>query len=263
MTGLISAEWLKFRTLRSSRIVAAVVAGSILFGAALTWYVASVWDKMPAADREHVAISSIEELTLSVNQLCFAVLGILAMTSEFKTGLIRSTIAATPARGKVLAAKAIVISVCALVVGTATSLVTYYVCDAVIGDRPIRFYDQPVDLAALLTAGPSTVMFALIGLGLGTALRSAAGSIAAVVAAWYVLPMVALNLPAPWNARVGAILLTRLDPQLAGVDLAAKYGSTDMPGQFLSPAGAAAVMAAYILAALLPALLTLRRRDIR
>ncbi|GIG71151.1 ABC transporter permease [Phytomonospora endophytica] len=259
MTGLISAEWLKLHSVRSTRIVAAVIAASIAGGAALTWYVASMWDKMSPADREHLSISSVEELTLSVNQLCFAVLGILAMTGEYRTGLIRSTFAATPARGKVLAAKAIVLGVCALVVGTATSLLTYAVCDAIIGERPIRFYDQPVDLTALLTAGPSTLMFALIGLGLGTALRSSAGAIAAVVALWYVLPIVAMNLPSPWDNRIGAVLLTRLDPQLAGVDLAAKYGADGMPGLLLSPAGAAAVMAAYTLAALIPATLSLRR----
>lgn len=259
MRGLIAAEWLKLHSVRSTKIVGAVIAASLAVGAALTWYVASTWDKMPAPDRDRVSIASVEELTLSVNQLCFAILGILAMTTEYRTGLIRTTFTATPARTKVLAAKAVVLGATALVIGTVTSLVTYAVCDSIIGDRPIRFYDQPVDLAALLTAGPSTLMFALIGLGLGTALRSAAGSISAVVALWYVLPIVALNLPKPWDSRVGSVLLTRLDPQLAGVDLAAKYTNADMPALLLSPPAAAATMAAYIAAALIPAVLALRR----
>ncbi|HEY1178499.1 MAG TPA: hypothetical protein VGF17_20270 [Phytomonospora sp.] len=262
MTGLISAEWLKLHSVRSTRVIAAVMAASIAGAAALTWYVASVWDSMPEADRGRVAIASMEELTLSVDQLCFAILGILAMAGEYRTGLIRATFTAAPARGKVLAAKAIVLGTAALAVGTATSLLTYTVCDAIIGERAINVYDEPVALTALLTAGPSTLMFALIGLGLGTALRSAAGAITAVVALWYVLPMVALNLPSPWDGRVGAVLLTRLDAQLAGVDLAAKYDAPDMPAQLLSPLGAAAIMAAWALAALIPATLTLRR-DVR
>jgi len=262
MTGLISAEWLKLHSVRSSRIILAVIGASLAVGAALTWYVASVWESTPIPDRDRVSISSMEELTLSINQLCFAILGILAMTTEYRTGLIRTTFTATPARGKVLAAKAIVLGAAAVVVGTGTSVLTYAVCDGIIGDRPIRFYDQPVDLAALLTAGPSTLMFALIGLGVGTVLRSAAGSISAVVALWYVLPIVALNLPDPWNSRVGSILLTKLDPQLAGVNPADKYANADMPDLLLSPLAAAAVMAAYLAAALVPAVVALRR-DVR
>ncbi|MEV0644998.1 hypothetical protein AB0I28_07010 [Phytomonospora sp. NPDC050363] len=261
MTGLIAAEWLKFHSVRATRIVACVIPASIAGGAALTWYVADTWDKMAPADRDQVSIASVEEITLSVSQLCFAILGVLAMTAEYKTGLIRSTFTAVPSRRLVLAAKAIVLAATALVVGTATSVLTYLVCDAVIGERPIPYYDQPAEPAALLTAGPSTLVFAMIGLGLGTLMRSAAGAITAIVGLWYVLPIVALNLPVPWDSRVGSVLLTRLDAQLAGVDLVAKYGE-GMPAALLSPLAAAIAMAAYIAAALIPATLTIRR-DLR
>lgn len=258
MTGLIAAEWLKLHSTRAARITAAVLVTAIAGCAALAWYVASMYDRLSPADKPHLSVSPLEELTLSVSQIGFAVLGVLAITSEYRTGLVRTTFTVAPARRRVLAAKALVLAAAGLATGIAVSLATHGICAAIIGDRPIRFYDTPADVPLLLAAGPSVLVFALLGLGLGVVLRSSAGAIATMVLLWYALPIVALNLPAPWSSRIGALALTRLDSQLAGVDLAAKYGGT-MPEALLSPWGAAAVLAAYAAAGLAPAFLRIRR----
>ena len=258
MTGLLSAEWLKLHSTRATRIAAAVIATAIAGCAALAWYVAAMYDRLSPEDKTHLSVSPLEELTLSVNQICFAVLGVLAVTAEYRTGLVRTTFTVAPRRRAVLAAKAAVLGGAGMATGIAVSLATHGICAAIIGDRPIRFYDTPADIPLLLAAGPSVLVFALLGLGLGVALRSSAGAIATVVLLWYALPIVALNLPEPWNDRVGALALTRLDSQLAGVDLAAKYGGT-MPEALLSPWGAAAVLAAYAALALAPAFRWIRR----
>lgn len=254
----LHAEWIKFRTTRATWIGAAALAVVIAGTGALALYVASMYDGADATRRATMSVAPLEEMALFVAQLVFAVLGALSVTAEYRSGLVRTTFTAVPRRWRVLAAKAAVLAGTGLLTGVAAMTAARGLTGAIIGDRPIPEYDEPVRLADLLVGGPSVAMFALIGLGLGTLTRSAVATIGTVFALWYIVPIVAMNLPEPWDDRISSLLLTRLHTELAGVDLAAKYGD-HMPAMLLSPWGAAAAMTGYALLANLTGYLRARR----
>jgi hypothetical protein len=187
-----------------------------------------------------------------------ALLGVLAVTSEYSTGMIRGTLTVLPQRRTMLTAKALVVGAVALVVGTAAPLLTLAVTRSILGDRVVRGSSTPMpdELRLLLAGGLLVAVFAMLGLGLGAIMRSTAGAIVTVIALWYLLPIVGLNLPAPWDDRFTSVMLSSLARQLADVRV-----DTVGPQGLLSPVGAFVTMAAYVVVPLVAAAVLIRRRD--
>ncbi|RGA06557.1 ABC transporter permease [Microbispora triticiradicis] len=259
MIDALAAEWLKLRTLRSTSVVLGVVAVVVGLMALLAWYAAGLWDGLPPDQRDHLAVSSLPELTGMLGSLCLAVLGVLAVSGEYATGMIRSTFTVMPSRGRVLAAKAAVLSVVAFCAGFAAILATYALGRLIIGDRAIRGQStEPLarQLPLFLAMSLAIVMFALLGLGLAAVTRSAVAAIAVLVAVWYVVPLVAFNLPAPWGDRLGSVLPGALAGELAGTGNPGSVG-----GSLLSPGAALVVMVAWVAVPYGVAAVLLTRRD--
>jgi ABC-2 type transport system permease protein len=126
LPDLVRSEWAKFRTVRSTYwSLIAAVAAMIGLGAIIS-----------SAQSGHQAGFDPVSTSLSgvlLAQLAIGVLGVLFVTSEYSTGMIRTTFTAAPQRRSVIAAKAAVFAAVALVVGTVTSLVTFLVGQAVLG----------------------------------------------------------------------------------------------------------------------------------
>ncbi|WP_331766218.1 ABC transporter permease [Embleya sp. NBC_00896] len=258
MTDVLAAEWLKLRTVRSTFVVLAVVGIAMAGTCALAAYGAHTWDGLTASDREHFSLSPLESLFLVVAEMSMAVLGALTIGSEYAGGMIRDTLVAEPRRGRVLFAKAAVVGAVALAVGPACVFATSYLSRAIVGDRPIRaFTDASTHTTGLLLAQSlAVVVAALVGYGLGAALRSTTGAIVSLAGLLHVVPMVVQSLPAPWDRRVNSFTLDSLPGQLAGTGNAYSiYGSA------LPPAAAAGVMCAYVAAPLALATLRIHRRD--
>jgi ABC-2 type transport system permease protein len=255
----VNAEWWKIRSVRSTYYVLGVVLGAVVVAALLAWYAGNSWDHATPERRGQFSLGPMSELVAWVAQMLLAVLGVLAITSEYSTGMIRTSLTAVPRRGRLLAAKAAVVAAVALVVGEAATFVAFFASRQIIGNRPMRFYTSSVasQLPLLLALGLSVMVFALVGLGLGVVLRSTAGAIVTVAALWYLLPAVASFLPAPWNERLASLMLMSLPRELAGEQSA---GVAQMHG-VLSPWGALAVLAGYVALPLGAAALALRRRD--
>jgi ABC-2 type transport system permease protein len=258
MTDALAAEWIKLRSIRSTYILGAVVVACVAPAALLAWYFVSAWDRATPEHRANFALSDLAELVGWVAQLCMALLGVLAVTSEYSTGMIRGTLTVLPQRRTMLTAKALVVGAVALVVGTAAPLLTLAVTRSILGDRVVRGSSTPMpdEFRLLLAGGLLVAVFAMLGLGLGAIMRSTAGAIVTVIALWYLLPIVALNLPAPWDDRFTSVMLSSLARQLADVRV-----ETVGPQGLLSPVGAFVTMAAYVVVPLAAAAVLIRRRD--
>ncbi|MFG2091045.1 MULTISPECIES: ABC transporter permease [unclassified Spirillospora] len=258
MTDALAAEWYKLRSVRSTWWVLAATALSFAFVMLLAFQTAHIWDGLPAERRAEFLLRPLQEIGGWVAGLCLAVLGVLSITSEYRTGMIRTTFAVLPRRRTVLAAKAAVVGTVALVAGEAMTVGSFLGTRLVIGDRP--FPDQRASIAhelpGFVISGTSVAMFALLGLSLGALLRSTAGALVSVVLLWHVVPMLVLHLPEPWNGRLGSVVPSALPRQAAGLG-----ADNSIYGDLLSPGAAAAVMAAYALAPLGLAALALTRRD--
>lgn len=261
MTDVLAAEWLKIRTIRSTWYVLAAVAGTIGLVALVAWSATLSWDRLPPSRRADVAgISSLVDVAGWGVSLCLAVLGVLTVSSEYGTGLIRSTFVAMPNRRAVLAGKAIVVACVAYVMGQLAAISTNVLTRLIIGDRPIPGRPGTIthDLGGLVACALSVTMFALIGLGLTALTRSAVVAIATLLALWYFLPMVAINLPRPWDDRMSSLMPLSLGGELARTGLGYSDGHAA-----LGPIAAAALMIGYSVVPLIAAMVFSVNRDTR
>ncbi|WP_131737477.1 ABC transporter permease subunit [Actinomadura roseirufa] len=258
MRDAIAAEWWKLCSVRSTRWVLAIVAAFVVLLLALAFQEAQIFDGLAPGRREKLALRPLQEMSPWVTGLCMAVTGVLTATSEYRSGTIRSSLVAVPRRSRLPAAKAVVVTAVSLAAGEAATLGTFLGSRLVIGDRP--FVDQraplPHDLPGFGVEAVSVPVFALLGLALGLLLRSAAAAITAVVLLWHVLPLLVFHLPAPWNERLGSVMLGGLGPRAAGHSV-----ENSIYGGALPPWGAAALMLAYALLPLVVAVSVFARRD--
>ncbi|NUP23892.1 MAG: ABC transporter permease subunit [Streptomyces sp.] len=257
--SVLTSEWLKVRSVRSSYLVLGIALGTILLGLALASMAAGMYDNAPPEQRPNARIADLEEVLVIVPQLCMGVLGTLAITSEYATGMIRTSMTIVPRRWPMLAAKSAVVGSLSLVIGPAAVFGTYAVSRWVLGDRFSGVYlTSFADKLPFLVATSLTVsVFALLGLGLGSLLRSAAGAISVLVSLAYVIPMIVGNIPEPWSERLGSVMIGALAREITGDII-----TTSVYGSLLSPPAAIAVLIAYAVLPLLAAGWRTRRRDV-
>ena len=170
------AEWTKLVSLRSTRWTLLVTA----LGTLIVTYLATRSSLHHTPGWYRGFDPTNQSLAgLAVASLAIGVLGVLAISGEYGTGTIRSSLAAMPRRGVLLTAKVVVIGVCTLVVGEALSFLAFFEGQAVLsGGAPTASLGQPGVLRAVTLSGAFLALFALLGLGLGTVMRHTAGAIA-------------------------------------------------------------------------------------
>jgi ABC-type transport system involved in multi-copper enzyme maturation permease subunit len=253
MKPVLSSEWLKLRSVTSTRHALGTAALTVVLGVVWTFYVSNL-----AESRGSLRAAAPEQGFLPLVQISLAVLGVLAITSEYATGMIRPSLTAVPKRGTLLLAKAGIVGLVTLVAAGSILLVTYSASRLIANGRHLGFNDTSFadDLPMLLASALSVAALALVGLGLGAAIRSTAGAIVSVVALLFVLPGIVNYLPPPWNTRVATLLLPNLVPQIADERLSSRLGDG-----FLPPWAAIAVLLAYPLIALAIGYHLFRRRD--
>jgi len=146
---LLTSEWTKFRSVRStywSLLVAVVtpVAVSAVVAVAFT----SARNQGPPPDPLLPEVISLEYALIAV-----AVMGVLAFSAEYSTGLIRVTFTAAPRRRAVLAAKAVVLGAVTLAAGELVAFVSFWLVQAVLaGHRQGVSLGRPGVAGAVLPA---------------------------------------------------------------------------------------------------------------
>jgi hypothetical protein len=182
-------EWIKLRSLRSTWwALSLTVAGAVGIAVAV-----GVNTKDASADLTNNALAGI-----SLGLLLAGVLGVLLMTGEYTSGMVRATLTAIPNRSLVLAAKAAVFGVVTLAVGEAASFIAFLAGGAALPAKiPAPTLGQPGVLRAVVLSGAGYCLIGLLGLGLGAIIRHTPAAIAVLVGGVYVLAqMVAAFAPA-------------------------------------------------------------------
>jgi len=199
-------EWLKLRSVRSTSWIALVFAAGMI-GLSVLVMIHQHWATMSAQDRASFDPTENSFAGLAIGQLALGVLGVLAITTEFSSGMIRATFAAVPRRPLVLAAKAAVVGAVALVVGEIFAFAAFAVGELVLrSPAPHANLGQPGVLRAVLMGGAYPALIALIALGLGAVIRHTAGAISAVVGILFVLPLIVLPLGVSVQNSVGQFM---------------------------------------------------------
>ena len=145
---------------------------------------------------------------MHLSQVAIGLLGVLVITSEYSTGMIRATLAAVPQRRVVLAAKTLVLAVAAVLTGVAASFAAHLIFQAFLpaGDAMATSLADPGVLRAVTGAGLYLAVLGLFGLGLGAIIRSSAGAVAALFGALFVPSILISLLPQSWQNTVGPYL---------------------------------------------------------
>jgi ABC-type transport system involved in multi-copper enzyme maturation permease subunit len=211
-------------------------------------------------------VTQLSLLGATFGLIAMVAIGVLFITAEYRRGMIRTTFAASPRRGRVLVAKAIVLGAAAFVVGLVASLTAFLVTQPILranGFGPPGYpipslADWPV-LRAVVGAAVFLALVAVLSLGVGAILRRSAGAIAVVVVALIPLTILVGGLPltaAQWVMRTtpaaGLAILQTIE-----VD----HDATVEPWGMAPPLAGLGVLAAYAAAALAVAVWLVRRRD--
>jgi len=203
---LATAEWLKLRATRSTWWTLLIFAAGMV-GLAVLILSHQHWASMNAADRATFDPTDDGFAGLAIGQLAIGVLAVLAITSEFSSGLIRATFAAAPRRRLVLAAKTAVVGAVALVAGEILAFAAFAAGEAALrAPAPHATLAQPGVLRAVLMAGAYPALIALIGLGLGAVIRHTAGAICALVGVLFVLPLILVPMGTSIQDSVGQFM---------------------------------------------------------
>ena len=254
LAGALRSEFTKLRSVRSTYwtiaamfIVSVGIAAIVGFGIASNLH-NNPWNKAGTDATQASLIAFFE-----IGQLIIAVLGALAITSEYSTGMIRTSLTAMPRRGTVYAAKLIVFSTVTLIVSMITSFVAFFVGQAAMSGSGVSaslFHSVTIPADVNMSPGPQgpngppnyqfighivispgTVLTAIIGcalfvtvvaliaFALGAIIRHTAGAITAAIGLMFVLPIIIQVLPDHWRWDI-----MRFFPDAAGRVLSVTIG---------------------------------------
>ncbi len=251
---VVHSEWIKLRTLRSTYLTMLVaVIAMIGFGLLICAVTESHWSSMPPQEKAHFDAAARSLAGFRIAQLAVGVLGVLVVTGEYSTGMIRATLSAVPRRLPVLWAKAGVFSVVTAAIMAVASLIAFQAGQAVLSSQHLQtsLSAAGVPRVVLGTALYLTVV-GLLGVGLGTVVRSTPGGIASLFGILLVLPGLAEALPSSWSNDISPYL-----PSNAGEALLTLHAE---PHQ-LAPWTGIGVFALYAVAAMVAGAIVLKRRD--
>jgi ABC-2 type transport system permease protein len=214
--GLLSSEWTKIRSVRSTAwTLILFIVITIGFTALFTWLTVANWNGPHAAARDVRVVADpvgfILGAGLGLGQLTLCVLGVLVMTTEYSTGVIRSSLLAVPRRLWMLTAKCTVFAALLLVVCEIVVFGSFFLGSAILHSHvPVSLSDHNVT-RAVLGSGLYLTVLGLFSLAIGGIIRHTAGAVTTAIGVVFVLPILSGLLPNSWGAHVNGYL-----PEQAG-----------------------------------------------
>jgi ABC-type transport system involved in multi-copper enzyme maturation permease subunit len=252
---VLLSEWTKFRSLRSTvwTMLTAVVL-TIGIGALFSAVTANQYHTFSPADK-----ASFNPITTSLNGMIFAqlaigVLGVLMISGEYSTGMIRASLTAVPKRLPVLWAKLGFFAGAVFAIMLVTSFVSFFLGQALLSSQHLNVaISAPGALRSVIGAALYMTVAGMIGMAVGALLRNTAAGISTFVAAFFVIPPLTGLLPSSWSSHFAQYL-----PSNAGEVL---FGGARGLAHPLSPWTGFGVLCAYAVVLIGFAAWRLRRVD--
>ena len=249
------SEWTKIRSLRSTRwsllVAVFLTIGLPCLFAAVT---ASRWNSMSPNEQANRHPLEIATAGVNLSQLAIGVLGVLIITGEYSTGMIRASFGAVPKRLPVLWAKIAVFAAVTFALMLPSVILGFVGSQAILRNHHILeiSFSHP-GVARTVVGGAIFLTFVgIFTMGLGAITRNTAGGIAVFAGIFFVIPPLMNILPTSWNQAISEYL-----PSNAGRDVfSLTHGSHD-----LSPGAGIALFAGYTALAIAIAAILLVRRD--
>ncbi len=216
---VLRSEWTKLRSVRSTfwALTVTVVLG-IGLGALISAVTAHGYARFSAAEKVSWDPTGVSQAGVAIASLAIVVLGVLCISSEYSSGMIRTSLISVPKRGRVLAAKALVFAGVTFVVGEVTCFAAFFVGQAIISSHaPHAALGDPGVARAVVGGGLYLAALAVLSVAVGTLLRRPAAAITCMVALLFVLPGIAQALPDSWRNPVTEFWPTQAGSQLTSV----------------------------------------------
>jgi ABC-2 type transport system permease protein len=259
LRSFLLAEWIKLRSVRSTVITLAVAAASAIgIGA----FACAQYAHRYAAIVAHAGHGTVliktdatgqSLLGNALAQLAIGTLGVLIVTSEFGTGMIRASLAAMPQRGRWFAAKLSVFGLVALVVGQALTFASFGIGQAILARQHIGVsLGDPGALRSVVATGLYVALIGLLGATIGLIVRHTAGALTSLLGMLFVLPVLFGALPLHLQNQAERFL-----PENIGEQAATAY----QLGDRFPPWGGIGLMVGYAVVLAAIGLLLLHRRD--
>jgi ABC-2 type transport system permease protein len=214
---VVFSEWTKLHSLRSTRWsllvgVLLTIAFPVLFAAVTS----SHWGSMSPHERADRHPLDIALAGVNVSQLAVAVLGVLVITGEYSTGMIRASFMAVPRRLPVLWAKTIVFAVATLVLMLPPVLIAFFASQAILSKHDILqiSFSHPGVARSVIGGALYLMLVGIFALGIGSIVRNTAGGIATFAAIFFVIPPLMNILPTSWNNAISQYLPSEAGRQI-------------------------------------------------
>ncbi|MEU9105363.1 ABC transporter permease [Streptomyces xanthophaeus] len=247
--AVLRSEWTKIRTVASTSWTLALVFLVTVGFAALFAATYDTGNEDMVFDPTAMSFSSMQ-----FGQLAMIVFGVMVVSTEYSTGMIRTSLAAVPHRTRFLLGKMAVATALALAVGLLTSFASFFLTQALLGDAGIGIGEENV-LRAVVGAGVYMALLALFCMGVATMLRSSVASISLLIPFFLIVS----NLLAGFEATrsVGQYLPSNAGSRIMLV-VPNAFGNPETP---YGPWGGLGIMVLWVAAAVIGGLLVLKKRD--
>lgn len=258
---LVVAEWIKFRSLRSTWwTLALAVLGMV--GISLIFSIGVRSNAVTAEDEGSMLGVLVIVFGYSAAQLALAVLGALSITGEYSTGMIRSTLTAAPRRLPALWAKLLVLTVVTVVVSVVGLALSYLVTLPLLSGTGVSLdFGDSETVRAIAGVPLYLTAITLLAFAIGAIMRHSAGAITTTLGIMLVLPMVfsILGVFFSWAARVAAYLPTTAGEQI--MSFGGMSGGGMVSDVSLAPWAGIGLLGGYVVVLLAVAAVLMRRRD--
>lgn len=248
------SEWTKFRSVRSTYWSALITLLLIIGIGILVCVIFNArWPHLNPHERADFKPLRANLAGVNFAQLAVGVLGVLVITAEYTTGMIRATLSAVPKRLPVLWAKTLVFAGVAFLLALPSVFIVFFAGQAILAGQHINIsISHPGVVRALIGAALYLMVMGVFGLGLGAILRSTAGGISALAAIVFVLPPIIGLFPTSFANSV--------DPYLPSNAGGALWTINPDPNT-LAPWAGFAVFCGYAIASIVIAAVLMARRD--
>jgi ABC-2 type transport system permease protein len=252
-TQVIRSEWTKIRSVASTVwTLSLAVVVTIGLGILISALSKNEFDNMNRQDQLSFDPTFISFAGMSLGQLAMIVFGVLVVSNEYSTGMIRTSLAAVPQRGSFMFSKIAVATGLCLAVGLVTSFVTFFLGQAMLGDLKASIGDPGV-LRAVIGGGVYMTLIAMFSMGVAAMLRSPMLSLGILMPFFFLISNILGNVSA--TKKIGQYL-----PDQAGSKIMQVVTPIDDDAPY-DPWGGLAIMVLWVVAALVGGYVLLKKRD--
>ncbi|MEV8567731.1 ABC transporter permease [Streptomyces sp. NPDC051322] len=249
---VVRSEWTKVRSVQSTVwTLALTFVVTLAFGALISAVSNNQFGNLDRGDRLTFDPTAVSFAGVGLGELALIVFGVLVVSNEYSTGMIRTSLAAVPQRGTFYFSKIAVATLLAFVIGLVTSFLTYFLGQALLGDHRSHIGDPGV-LRAVFGAALYMMLIAAFSMGAASMLRSPMLSLGILMPFFFLVSNILGSVSA--TKKVGQYLPDQAGRRITQV----VFTNDDAP---YGPWGGLGIMALWVVAALIGGYFLLKKRD--